>query len=65
MANRQLTANKEVRDSLAAHNIPQWQLADALGIHEETLCRRLRRELPDDEKAKLLEVIEKIKGATA
>ena len=63
MANTQLTANKEIRDALAARNMSQWKLADALGIHEETLCRKLRRELPDDEKARLISAIESYKEA--
>lgn len=62
MANKQLSANKDIRDALAARNLPQWRLADAIGIHEETLSRRLRRELPDDEKARLLEIIKTIEA---
>lgn len=60
MANTQLSANKDVRDALRARKLPQWRLADALGIHEETLSRKLRRELPDDEKARMLSAINQI-----
>ena len=64
MANKQLSANKEIRQALAARMLSQWQLADVLGIHEETLSRKLRRELPDDKKKEMLDAINQIKEAT-
>jgi len=37
-----------------------WQIADEMGIHEVTLIKRLRHELPESEKAKILSIIEKL-----
>ena len=37
-----------------------WQLAEKLGIHEGTLSRKLRHELPEEEKNKILALIDEI-----
>ena len=34
-----------------------WQLADAVGVSEMTVIRKLRRELPEEEKAQLKSII--------
>ena len=52
--------NKRVRKSLFVHEVTQAQLADAIGIHEQTLSRKLRHELPLDEQKKLCEEIERL-----
>ncbi len=41
--------------------IPQWRLADALGISENTLVRRMRYELDEPAAAQILKVIHDIK----
>ena len=40
----------------------QYELADLLGISEWTLSRKLRTELPDDEKQRILDIIRGKKG---
>ncbi len=37
-----------------------WQIADALGISEATLMRKLRKPLSDSEREKYLNTIEKL-----
>lgn len=49
--------NLNIRNALAQNNMKQWQLADYLGISEYTLCKKLRRELPDREQEKIMKVI--------
>lgn len=51
--------NKEIRDAMKAKKTSQWQLGELLGVSENTVNRRLRKELPDDEKKKILDIIEK------
>lgn len=41
-------------------NIKLWQVADRLGITDGNFSRRLRRELSDAEKKKILSIIEEI-----
>ncbi len=54
--------NKDIRNLLKEKGIFHWQLADKLGISEATLTRKLRRELPIEEKEKLIKVIKKMEG---
>jgi len=53
--------NKEIKDSIKSTNLYQWQVAEALGIGESTFCRKMRRELPDEEKTIILSTIDKLK----
>lgn len=50
-------ANEEIRRALGANGLKQWQIAQALGIREETLSKKLRRELKPEEREKILSVI--------
>lgn len=54
--------NKLIRTALFTHCIKQCELADALGIHEQTLSRKLRHELPESEQLRIVEIIKKIAG---
>jgi predicted XRE-type DNA-binding protein len=40
--------------------IKQWQLAEAMGISETHLSRKLRKELPQEEKQNILDIIERL-----
>ena len=42
--------------------LKNYQLAELLGITETSLSRKLRNELPSDEKEKILNVIKERKG---
>ena len=52
--------NREVRLTAAGAGVRLWQIAEVLGIADYTLSRRLRRELPAEEKQKILEIIEEL-----
>lgn len=52
--------NVEIRSAYMQASIKQWQLAEALGISETHFSRKLRKELPQEEKEKILAVIEKL-----
>ena len=49
--------NMEIRQRLKECNIKHWELADLLGISESTLCVKLRKELPDNDRERILCVI--------
>lgn len=53
-------ANALIRDEAKACKVKLWQLADAMGMTDATFSRKLRKELPDDERAHILEIIEQI-----
>lgn len=52
--------NLEIRSKLKEKNVFQWQVAKSIGISEMTLVRKLREELTEEEKQKILSVIDKI-----
>ena len=54
-------ANTDIRTALKTANIPIWACAAAMGVHENTLLRRLRLELPDEDKKPIFEAIERIR----
>lgn len=55
-----MQANKEIRTTAIKSNVRLWQIADEMGIHEVTLIKRLRYELTESDKAKILSIIEKL-----
>ncbi len=52
--------NVEIRSAYMQAGIKQWQLAEALGISETHFSRKLRKELPQEEKEKILDTIQRL-----
>ena len=53
-------ANQEIRRAAAAAGLRLWQLAERLGYSEGGFSRRLRHELPPEERDQILEIIRTI-----
>lgn len=53
--------NREIRQAAISAGVKLWEVAEALGVADTTLSRRMRRELPDEEKGKILEIIKEIR----
>lgn len=49
--------NMEIRTELLKVGMKQYELAELLGIADSALSRKLRKELPDEEKQRILEII--------
>lgn len=49
--------NADIKAAAKHHKIKHWEIADKLGVSEATYTRKLRRELPAEEKAKIMSVI--------
>ena len=49
--------NMIIRNSLKKASMKQWELADLLGISEQTLVRRLRHELSQEEQERIANLI--------
>ena len=45
--------NKAIRDAAKNYGVKLWELAEALGINDGNLSRKLRHELPDEEQAEI------------
>ena len=52
--------NLELRQAAKAAGIPLWRIADAIGVGEATMTRKLRHELPENEKKQLLNLIKQL-----
>lgn len=52
--------NVDIRQTAKKSGVKLWQIADSLGIADSNFSKRLRRELPDEEKSKIFEVIEQL-----
>lgn len=49
--------NQDIRRTAAGAGVKLWQIADALGIADCSLSRKLRKELPREEKERIFEII--------
>lgn len=52
--------NLDIREETKKAGVYLWEIAEYCGISEFTLTRKLRHELPDDQKRKLLQAITEI-----
>ena len=52
--------NQDVRNAVEENGFKLWQLAEALGIYDGNLSRKLRRELPTDQKEHILRTIDRM-----
>lgn len=52
--------NTEIRKCAFKAGVRLWQVADRLGITDGNFSRKLRHELPDAEKEKILSIIKEI-----
>ncbi|WP_256815809.1 hypothetical protein [Cytobacillus sp. Bac17] len=55
-----MKCNIDIRKTLRESNVFIWQLADKMNVHENTIYRLLRKELPNDKKAEIIKVIKEI-----
>jgi len=56
-----LMQNRDIRQALTEAGFKHWELAEALGIYEGNLSRKLRRELPSEQKEHIFRTIERMK----
>lgn len=54
--------NVEIRAELKAAKIPYWKIADILGVHENTIMRKLRHELTENDRTRFESAIALIKA---
>lgn len=54
MTNRR---NTEIKSTLKEMGVYQYELAEAMGVSEFTLVKRFRKEQSEEEKQKIIEII--------
>lgn len=55
-----MTANADIKTVAKAKNVCLWEIAEELDIADTTMSRKLRRELPADEKAEIFAIIDRV-----
>ena len=53
-------SNQDIRRMAAGAGVKLWQIADALGIADCSLSRKLRKELAREEKEKIFSIIQRL-----
>ena len=53
-------ANQELKRYMKSKDVHQWQVADELKMHESSLSRTLRYELPADQKKIIVDAVDSI-----
>lgn len=60
-----MTANKEIRSRAAEKGVYLWEIADKIGLRDSSFSRKLRKELPENEKQHIFKIIDKIAAEKA
>lgn len=50
--------NIKIRQALLSAGLKNYELAEMLGVSEWTLSRRMRKEMPEDEQKRIIELIQ-------
>lgn len=53
--------NLDIRIAIRDSRFKQYEIVNRLNITETSLCRKLRNELPKDEKEKIIQAIKELK----
>ena len=53
-----MKANMKIREKARNSGVRLWQIADALGMQESLFSKKLRKELPEDEQERILNIID-------
>ena len=53
-------SNEALRRFSARIGVKLWQVAEALGIADTSLSRKMRKELPPDEKERIVRIIREL-----
>lgn len=52
--------NEEVRKMAKKRGVKLWEIAERLGFADATFSRKLRRELPEEEKKSIMDIIDRL-----
>lgn len=55
-----MKANNDIRQHAKAKGVLLWEVAERLNIYDGNFSRKLRRELPENEKAEIISIIDSI-----
>ncbi len=52
--------NSEIRNRAKEAKVKLWEIADRYGLNDGNFSRKLRRELPEEERDRILAIIDQI-----
>ena len=52
--------NMDLRDYAKSQGVKLWQIAEKLNINDGNFSRKLRKELPDQEKKKIIMIVDEV-----
>ena len=52
--------NQEIRKAIFESGVKKYEIANALNVTDSTFSRKLRKEFSEDEKEKILKIIDKL-----
>lgn len=55
-----MKANKDIREYAERNRIPLWRIADKYGCTDNSFSRKLRKELTDEDKQKIINIIDEL-----
>lgn len=58
-------ANTDIRKYASNNHVMLWEIAEALGIADCNFSRKLRRELPNEEKARIISIVDDVAARRA
>ena len=54
------SANGEIRAEAKRMGVKLWEIAEQLGMNDGNFSRKLRREIPKEEQARIMDIIRKL-----
>lgn len=58
-------ANRDIREAAKKAGVFLWQVAERVGVNDGNFSRKLRRELPPQERDKILSIIDELAAERA
>ena len=52
--------NNDIRELAKRNGVYLWQIADSLNVYESHFCKSLRKELTDEKKEKIKQIIKQL-----
>ena len=52
--------NERIREWASIRQVKLWEIAEKLGCTDTTFSKRMRRELPEEEQARIIDLIDQI-----
>lgn len=54
--------NQDIKNMIVEAGLKQWQIAELFGITDGNFCRKLRYELTEADRNKIIEIIDNLKN---